>query len=169
MAVQESPITTLTLGQYYNDLDHLDAGKAGELFMRPYLRLQHLRCLKVRFDRGPSFRLLRMLPFFASITTLQLWKCTFKNFRGMMDVVWACPNLVMLDINVVEFKVQPSSPTRLLQMSAVVESLRACQRLTSLYLNMYTPKASSDVPQFILRPFMTCSLYRKRGSPLPPE
>ncbi|EIW65393.1 uncharacterized protein TRAVEDRAFT_42763 [Trametes versicolor FP-101664 SS1] len=116
MAVEESPITGLTLGGYYDDPEPFDASKASELFMRSCPRLQHLRCLKARFDRGPPVRLLRMLPFFASITTLQLWECTFQNFRAMMDVVWACPNLAMLEICAPGFKAQPSSPARLQQI-----------------------------------------------------
>ncbi|KAL1937688.1 hypothetical protein VTO73DRAFT_12963 [Trametes versicolor] len=139
MTARESPITGLTLGEYDKVLGPVDASKASELFMRPCLRLQHFRCIQVRFDRGPPFRLLRMLPFFASITTLQLWKCTFQNFRAMMDVVWACPNLTLLDIGIAEFNVQPSSATGLRQMTVAVENLRACQKLTSLFLPMWGP------------------------------
>lgn len=133
--------------------------------MRSRLRVQNFRCIKVRFDRGPPFRLLRMLPFSTSITILQLCGCTFQNFRAMVDVVWACPNLAMLKILHAEFKVQPSSAAGLRQMSAAVEHLRACQKLTTLDLDVYTLSASSHVPQFILRPFMMYSLYRKSGAP----
>lgn len=166
MAVGESPITGLTLGGYYDAPEPFDASKASELFMRPRLRLQHFRCIQVRFDRGPPFRLLRMLPFFASITILQMWRCIFQNFRGMMDVVWACPNLAMLGIIDVHFNVQPSSATGLRQMSAAVENLRACQKLTSLFLVL---PARSHVLPFILRPFMNYCLYRQPGAPLLPN
>lgn len=153
MAVQESPITGLTLGGEAL----LDASKASELFMRPCLLLQHLRCFRVRFDRGPPLRLLRMrLPFFASITTLQLWACTFQSFRAMINVVSACPNLAMLSIHAAMFfNVQPLSAVGLRQMSAAVKSLRACQKLTDLYLDMYTLEASSHFPLCIWRTLMT--------------
>lgn len=167
MAVQEFPITALTLGDYSPVSEHLDASKASELFMRSCVRVQHLRCIEVRFDRGSPLRLLRMrLPFFASITTLRLWNCTFHSFRATMDVVWACSNLAMLEISDSELKERSPSAAVLWQMSAAVEHLRACQKLKKLYLDMDILPASSNVPLFILRPFMTYSLYRQLGSPL---
>lgn len=165
MTIQESPITALTLGGE----ELLDANNASELFMRPCPHLQHFRCIAVRFDRGPPFRLLRMLPFFASITVLRLWKCTFQNFRGMMDVVWACPNLAILEIWYTQFKAKAPPAAGIRQMSAVVEHLRACQKLTSLCLDMHILPASSHFSLFILRPSMTFSLYRQPGAPLVPD
>lgn len=164
--VQESPITGLTLGHHSIESEYLDASKASELFMHSCVHLQHFRCIRVHFDHGPPLRLLRMrLPFFASITTLQLWSCTFQSFRAMMDVVWACPNLATLGIDGTEFKAKAPPAAGIRQMSAVVEHLRACQKITSLYLDMYSLLASSHVLPFILRPFMTYSLYREPGAP----
>lgn len=169
-AVQESFITGLTLGDSYTPSADLDASKASELFMRSCVRLEHFRCIEVRFDRGPPLRLFRMrLPFFASITTLRLWSCTFQSFRAMLDVVWACPNLAMLNITDTKFGVKHSPAAGIRQMSAAVEHLRGCQKLTCLYLDIYTLRASSHVPPFILRPFMTYSLYSQPGAPLVPD
>lgn len=166
MAVQESSITGLTLGGE----EMFDPSKASELFMRSCVGLQHLWCIYVRLDLGPPLRLLRMrLPFFASISTLRLWRCTFQTFKAMMDVVWACPNLATLVIRHTQFDVRPSSAAGIRQMSAAVEHLRACQKLTRLYLDIHTLSASSHVPQFILRPFMTSSLYRQPGPSLVPD
>lgn len=166
MAVQESSIIGLMLGGY----QQLDASKASELFMRSRVGLQLFWCVEVCFDRGPPLRLLRMrLPFFTGITTLRLWHCTFQSFRAMMDVVWACRNLAMLDISVPCFEVNESPAAQFEQMTATVKNLRACQKLTSLYLDTNILPASSHVPPLNLRPFMTYSLYRQSGAPLVPD
>ncbi|KAL1937694.1 hypothetical protein VTO73DRAFT_12969 [Trametes versicolor] len=133
-AVHESPITALTLGSY----ELLDASKASELFMHSSVRLQHFQCVKVRFDLGPPLRVLHMrLPFFAGITTLQLWRCTFQSLRAMLDVVWACPNLAVLEICGAKFEPKRASAAELRQVFAAVENLRACKKLTSLHLDVY--------------------------------
>lgn len=164
-AVQESPITGLTLGDYY--FGRFDTSKASELFMHSSLRLQHWRCIKVDFDRGPPLRLLRMrLPFFASIVTLQLWSCTFQSLRAMLDVVWACPNLSGLDISYTKFEVKCVSLAALRQMSAAVEHLRACEKLTSLHIEWSTLLASSYLPSLDARPLMIYCLHRQPGTSL---
>lgn len=155
-AVHEPPITALTLGSY----ELLDASKASELFMHSSVRLQHFQCVKVRFDLGPPLRVLRMrLPFFAGITTLQLWRCTFQSLRAMLDVVWACPNLAVLEICGAKFEPKRASAAELRQVFAAVENLRACQKLTSLHLDVYFLASSYSLP-LILRRLMTYSLHR---------
>lgn len=128
VTVQKSPnitITGLTLGDFYRHSRHLDASKASWLFMHPYLRLQHLRCVNVVFDRGPPLRIFGMrVPFFASITTLRLWYCTFQSLRAMLAVVWACPNLAVLIIRDNSFTAgRRSSVAGLRHMSDAVKHL----------------------------------------------
>lgn len=170
--VQRSPnitITGLTLGNFYfyQQSRHLDASKASWLLMHPYLRLQHLRCINVDFDRGPPLRVIRMrLPFFAGITTLRLWYCTFQSLRAMLAVVWACPNLAVLNIRDISFTAagHRSSVAVLRQMSATVEHLKACRKLTSLHVDKHTLLASLYLPSLVLRPLMTYCLHRQPGT-----
>lgn len=169
-AVQNSPIIRLTLGTVFNGSQKLDASKASELFMHSGPHLQHLRCFRVRFDRGPPLRVLRMrLPFFADIIALRLYNCTFQSLRAMLDVVWGCPNLAMLDISGAEFKAKLSSAAGLRKMTTAMENLRACQKLTSLSLDKYTLPESSYSLSLILRQLITYCLHSYPGTPLVPD
>lgn len=129
-----------------------DLSTAGELFIRPFPHLQRLLCVNIRFDNGPPLPILRMrLPFFVTITDLQLQKCTFGSFRAMLDVVWACPNLATLDIDDSWFKSHAPSIAVLQQMSAAAEHLRACRRLTALRLDGHVLQASPSFLPYTLR------------------
>lgn len=128
-------ISTLILaGRSHNK--KLDLARAGELFVRPFPHLRRLIYDDVRFDRGPSARLLRMrLPFFDSLTALELWDCTFNSLRAMMDVIWACPNLASLKVLgcTIATKRVPMASGVLLSTSC--QQLRACRALANLEMD----------------------------------
>ncbi len=137
-AIRSSPNITITRGLVLGGIygpNELDLSTAGELFMRSFPHLQRLLCFYIRFDRGPPLRVLRMrLPFFASITALRLYRCTFQSLRAMLGVVWACRNLATLDTNDVWFKSECSG-AGLRRMHVAVGHFRACQKLTALRLD----------------------------------
>ncbi len=159
----EISITGLVLGdQRAYAIKSFDPSTASSLFMHSFHHLQHLLCYGFLFYRGPPLRMLRMrLPFFASITVLQLLDCTFQSARAMLDVVWACPSLATLAISRSTIKSKRSSAAGLLPMSAAVEHLRACRKLTSLYVDAFSLLASK---YFLSHIFDPLTIYCCTGS-----
>lgn len=146
-AVQKSPNTHimcgLQLGRCFQDKETPDLSTAGELFMHSFPHLRSLWCDQIRFDRGPPLRVLRMrLPFFDSITSLALVDCTFQSLRSMLDVVWACSNLATLVVREIDVQSKRCSLAAFQNLSTAVENLRACRKLTRLWLDMDTIRVS---------------------------
>ncbi|KAL1937701.1 hypothetical protein VTO73DRAFT_12976 [Trametes versicolor] len=122
-----------------------DPSMVSALFMHSFDHLRHLLFYGFFFHRGPPLAILRMrLPFFASITVLQLLDCAFQSLRALLDVVWACPSLVTLAISRTGIKSKRISAGGLRLLSATVENLRACRKLTSLYLDAFTVQGVWD-------------------------
>ncbi|KAL1938238.1 hypothetical protein VTO73DRAFT_11882 [Trametes versicolor] len=85
------------------------------------------------------------LPFFAGITILRLCYCTFQFLRAMLAAVWACPNLAVLIIRDISFTAERRSTVAgLRQMSAAVEHLKVCQKLTSLHVDKHILQGACD-------------------------
>lgn len=146
-AIRKSPNTPIIRGLMlrcgYDGKEAPDLSTAGELFMHSFPHLRSLWCREIRFDRGTPLRVLRMrLPFFDSITSLHLWDCTFPSLRAMLDVVWACPNLATLAIDVIKVNSKCCSAAELQSLSSAVENLRGCRKLTRLWLDMDTIRVS---------------------------
>lgn len=147
-----------------------DPSMVSSLFMHSFDHLRHLLFYGFLFHRGPPLAILRMrLPFFASITVLQLLDCAFQSLRALLDVVWACPSLATLAISRSGIKSKRTSGAGLRLLSAAVENLRACRKLTSLYLDAFTVQVRSYCPPFILRPLTICRLHRESGIALVPD
>lgn len=146
-AIRKSPnthiIRGLELWSVYHDDKTLDFSTAGELFMHSFPHLRSFICRNIRFDRGPSLRVLRMrLPFFSNITTLALLDCTFQSLRAMLDVVWPCSNLATLVVRGIKLESERCSPAGFQRLSTAVENLRACRKLTRIWLDMDTVEVS---------------------------
>ncbi|OJT02860.1 hypothetical protein TRAPUB_6611 [Trametes pubescens] len=129
-AIQQLRDISIVHGLVLDSDGMLDLSTAGGLFMSALPHLQHLTYVNTRFDRGPPLRLLRMrLPFFAGITVLRLHLCTFQSLRSMLDVVWACRNVVSFHMRGCTLQTQRHSPAAI---KAACEHLRPCQKLTRL-------------------------------------
>lgn len=129
-----------------------DLSTAGELFMHSFPHLRYLLCQNLSFERGPPLRVLRMhLPFFSSITFLELWRCTFQSLRAMFDVVWACSNLATLAIGDNFIKSERCSAAGFQNLCTTAENLQACRKLTRLWLSSKTIEASASLLLQILR------------------
>ncbi|KAL1937692.1 hypothetical protein VTO73DRAFT_12967 [Trametes versicolor] len=144
-AIRKSLNTSTICGLALGSLDFLNKAPAsnlsmaGELFMHSFPHLQILMCECIRFERGPPLRVLRMRPpFFDRITSLELFGCTFQSFRAMLDVVWACSNLATLVIGVNEIESKHCSAAGLQNLCTAAENLRACRKLTRLWLDTNT-------------------------------
>lgn len=145
-------ISGLTLGRLGLRHKASDLSTAGELFMQSFPHLQSLVCDNISFERGPPLRVLRMrLPFFDSITFLELWGCTFQSLRAMLDVVWACSNLATLIIGPNRIISKRCSAAGFQNLCTTAENLRACRKLTRLSLFSDTIAASPSFLSHILR------------------
>ncbi|EIW65383.1 uncharacterized protein TRAVEDRAFT_42754 [Trametes versicolor FP-101664 SS1] len=98
------------------------------------------------------------LPFFDSLTALELWDCTFNSLRAMMDVVWAFPNLASLKVLgcTIATKRGPTAAGVLLSTSC--QQLRACQALVNLELDWAS--ISSDLSSTVAGSIFGCSVTR---------
>ncbi|KAL1940729.1 hypothetical protein VTO73DRAFT_7770 [Trametes versicolor] len=110
-----------------------------ELVTLLFPHLTALHCFAMRFDMQP--KLLRMrLPFFDGITELVLRDCSFNgSLLSLLDLVWACPNLLFLDMEGTTFwpwekNAVPSNTARVQcsTLRAICKTRRACQRLASM-------------------------------------
>lgn len=145
-------ISGLALGSLDVRYEASDLSTAGELFMHSFPHLRSLVCYHISFECGPPLRVLRMrLPFFSSITFLQLWRCKFQSLRVMLDVVWACSNLATLAIGGNEFKSECCSAAGFQNLCTTAENLRACRKLTRLCLDAGVIEASPSFLSQILR------------------
>lgn len=121
--------------------------RSAELFMHTFPNLRNLTCSKADFDHGPPLSILRMrLPFFASVTVLRLVHCRFRSLRAMLDMVWAFPNLAVLELSFFTFKFAPlPAAGGRVDLSAICGHLRSCQKLTSIKLIIpATPAAEAS-------------------------
>lgn len=154
-------ICGLALETFNDDHKASDLSTAGELFMHSFPHLRSLVCRNISFERGPPLRVLRMrLPFFSSITLLELWQCNFQSLRAMLDAMWACSNLATLAIGRNVIKSERCSAAGIQNLCTTAENLRACRKLTRLWLRTDTIEASPPFLSQILRWLTTCYLYR---------
>lgn len=145
-------ICGLALGRLDVDHEASDLSTAGELFMHSFPHLRSLVCRNISFERGPPLRALRMrLPFFDSITFLELLWCKFQSLRAMLDVVWACSNLATLAIGDNQIKSKCCSAAGFQNLCTTAENLRACRKLTRLWLDSDTIEASPSFLSQILK------------------
>lgn len=127
-----NPLITSRLGLHNSTL-----ASSAELFMHAFPNLRRLVCAEVRFDHGPPLSIFRMrLPFFASITSLQLVRCRFGSWRAMLDVVWAFPNLASLRVRLSHMDITLPAVGRHVDLSAIRGHLRACQKLIKIHLTL---------------------------------
>lgn len=156
-------ISGLVLGPLIADSHEVpDLSTAGELLMHSFPNLRSWVCFDISFERGPPLRVLRMrLPFFDSITFLQLWCCKFQSLRAMLDVVWACPNLAALSIGGNEIKSERCSAAGFQNLCTT--NLRACRKLTKLWLHADFIKASPSFLSQIVRWLTIYYLHRNTG------
>lgn len=145
-------ISGLTLGRLGVRPESSNLSTAGELFMHSFPHLRSLVCHSISFERGPPLRVLRMrLPFFDSITSLEMWRCTFQSLRAMLDVVWACSNLATLAIGDNFIKSEHCSAAGFQNLCTAAENLRVCRKFTRLWLDAYFIEASPSFLSQILR------------------
>lgn len=134
-----------------------DLSTAGELFMHSFPHLRSLVCTHVSFKCGPPLRVLRMrLPFFSSITFLELSFCNFQSWRAMLDVVWACSNLATLAICSAMIESERCSAAGFQNLCSTAKHLRACRKLTRLSLHLITEEAS---PSFLSQSLRWLTAY----------
>lgn len=145
-------ISGLALGNLDVCHEASDLSTAGELFMHSFPHLRSLVCHNINFECGPPLRVLRMrLPFFSSITYLELWQCHFQSLRAMLDVVWACSNLATLAIGGNEIGSRHCSASGFQKLCTAAKNLRACRKLTRLWLDAGFIEASPSFLSQILR------------------
>ncbi|KAI0638745.1 hypothetical protein C8Q77DRAFT_1077353 [Trametes polyzona] len=145
--VHYSQIVSLHLGvwdQYYPDWN--------DLFFR--VRLPNLRILFVANARKESnlnahpAKLVRMrLPFFATITQLRLHRCKYYTFRGLLDLIWACPKLEMLSMSGCwDFQANVCTPRTLALLDSACKNMNGCQKLKKLILDLHDVRLFYPVP-----------------------
>lgn len=162
-------IRGLALGSGENDDEAPDLRTAGELFKHSFPHLQQLLCANFRFDCGPPLYAFRMRqPFFSSITTLALLHCKFPSLEAFLDVVWACSNLATLAWQPnMSNTTQPCYAAEFQDLFAAVKKLRACKKLTRLWL--YDGHIDNVSPSFLLliSGLLTAYyLHRNAGDPM---
>lgn len=145
-AASQSLTTLLLADNIYNEKAYCH-DTACELFALTFPRLQELHYHDIRFEHGPSLRLLRTrLPFFASVTVLDLRRGIYRSLRALLDMVWGCPNLSTLRITDSEFYPGSPSAKRNAQLSAACAHVRGCRSLTRLTLDIDTLQARPAPP-----------------------
>lgn len=149
-AIRTAPKPLITSRLWLNQSTFVSSA---ELFMHTFPNLRRLTCWKVDFNCGPPPAIFRMrLPFFASITVLQLVQCKFSSWRAVLDVVWAFPNLAVLDLLRISLKSKPlPAAGGRVDLSVIRGHLRACQKLTKIHWTFFYADQASSSP--FLTPF----------------
>lgn len=114
---------------------HSDVGDyTTDLFMQsfPNLRVLSANAVNWNYVHPQLFRM--RLPFFASLSELQLDKCIFPSLRIMLDLVWASSNLVHLVLQDCRVSKENTSVAVSHNLERACRSVHGCRKLTSLYL-----------------------------------
>ncbi|KAI0668793.1 hypothetical protein C8Q78DRAFT_248516 [Trametes maxima] len=122
------------------DWDHSEGDKnlsqAMELFMTPLPRLRRLSMRGVHIDISP--RILKCIrpPLLTAITSLHFSRCKFYSWRDMLDIAWGCLKLEDLSLTSCSFGGNPATPGSIARLGVARRSLRGCQYLRKLHIDM---------------------------------
>ncbi|KAI0638731.1 hypothetical protein C8Q77DRAFT_1425 [Trametes polyzona] len=131
---QSQETGTLHALHFWGCSEVLDLAPATDLFVAPprsFSSLTALRFSKTRMTFAP--KVLRMrLPFFETITVLTLSLCEFDSMRGLFDLVWACRNLSVLDVEFCKLRCAKVTVDLVNRLAMSRKYAHGCERLTSV-------------------------------------
>ncbi|KAI0634395.1 hypothetical protein C8Q77DRAFT_751083 [Trametes polyzona] len=116
-----------------------DQTLVNSLFLGPTApHLRDLSWCNMQFNtRGASWVLRMRLPFFDSITSLELHRCSFSSARGLLDVIWSVPNILSLSMSYCwDFVDKTCTDETSARLSSACRQRKACQKLKTVKLDL---------------------------------